>query len=58
LKGLIVNRGLGGLNEVFGEGNVENVAVGGQITDVYLKTDPKNYDTTTSKLIGPLGELL
>lgn len=58
MKGLIVNEGLGKLNDIFGEGNVENVAVGGQIADVYIKTEPKNYETTTSRLIGPLGELL
>jgi hypothetical protein len=58
LKGLIINQGLGQLNDVFGEGNVESIAQAGQIVDVYAKTENKDISSTTNKLIGPLGQLL
>jgi hypothetical protein len=58
LKGLIINTGIEQLGGVIGEGNLETIAQGGQIVDVYRQTSNKDYQTTTSKLIGPLGKLL
>lgn len=58
LKGLVINQGVEYLGGVIGEGTVESIAEGGQIVDVYLKSPDKGYQATTSKLIGPLGEML
>ena len=57
-KKLISNAGIDYLGGVFGEGNVESVAQGGQIIDVYVKTPNKDIMNTSGKLIGPLGNLL
>lgn len=55
LKGLIINEGLGQLNDVLGEGTVETIASGGQAVDVFIKSDsiakssilnPKEYLNT------------
>ena len=58
LKGLIINQGLGQLNDIIGEGNVESIAQAGQVVDVFLKTDKKDITSISNKLIGPLGQLL
>ena len=58
LKQLIVDKGLGELNDIFGIENVEAVAQGGQILDVYRRTPNKNYGTTQRKLIDPLGSVI
>jgi hypothetical protein len=58
LKGLLINQGLGRINEVLGEGVVETIAQGGQIVDVYRRTQNKDIQNTSNKLIGPLGNLI
>lgn len=48
LKGLIINDGLGQLNEVLGEGTVETIASGGQAIDVFVKTDSPQKQLLTN----------
>jgi hypothetical protein len=56
-KQLVVDKGLAELNNVFGTDTVEQAAQAGQIVDVYSQ-GPKTFQTTTERLIGPLGLII
>jgi hypothetical protein len=58
LKGLLINKGVGLLGNVFGEGNVETFAQGAQVVDVYMQNPDDGYGGITRGLVGPLGNIL
>ena len=58
LKQLVIDQGLGVLNETFGTENVEAVAQAGQVIDVYRRIPNKDFTNTVNRLIGPLGDII
>lgn len=58
LQRLIIDKGLGELGEIIGVENVEQIASGGQIIDVYRRQPNKDFESTQRDAIDPLGRIL